>query len=136
MRTRTRFAVLAFVSFLALSAGLVVPHLRHGTSEAAVSRLQYSMGCLRDGRVSVYLLWSGGATNPRQQWVDLSTLNNNWIPGTFLSAGPFGPNAQSFDWNGMTPGTRHYIRVNQLLQNNSWDASQTYYIDTIDCEVR
>ena len=35
----------------------------------------------------------------------------------------------------MTPGTRHFVRVNQLLQNNSWDASPTYYIDTIDCEL-
>ena len=91
MRPRTRFAVLALVSFLALGAALVVPHLRHATSEAAVSRLQYSMGCLRDGRVSVYLLWSGGATNPRQQSVDLSTLNNNWIPGRFSPPGRLGP---------------------------------------------
>src|SRR5215216_2618508 len=108
MHSRTRVAVFALVSFLALSAALVVPHFRHGTSEAAVSRLQYSMGCLRDGRVSVYLLWSGGNSNPRQQWVDLSTLNNNWIPGTFISSGPFGPNAQSFYWNGVTAWTRHY----------------------------
>ena len=136
MTSRMRFAVLTVVSMLALGAVLLVPHLRAGTSEAAVSRLQYSMGCLRDGRVSVYFLWSGGSPNPRQQWMDLSTMNNNWIPGTFLSAGPFGPNAESFDWNGMTPNTRHFVRVNQLLQNNSWDASATYYIDTIDCTPR
>ena len=121
------------VSLVALSVTLAVRHVRHGDSEAAVSRLQYSMGCLRDGRVSVYFLWSGGAASPRQQWIDLSLLNNGWLPGTFLSAGPFGPNAQSFDWNGMLPGARHYVRINQLLQNNTWDASPTYVIDTTDC---
>ena len=133
MCSRTRFAVLTVVAFVALAAALVVPHLRHGESEAAVSRLQYSMGCLRDNRVSVYLLWSGGSPNPRQQWVDLSTQNNGWLPGTFISAGPFGPNADHFDWNGLTPGVRHYVRINQLLQNNSWDPSLTYQIDVTDC---
>src|ERR1044071_5027267 len=127
MSLRIRLAVLVVVSLVALGGALVLPG-RVGESEAAVSRLQYSMGCLKDGRVTVYFLWSGGTANPRQQWIDLSTQNNNWIPGAFLSAGPFGPNAQSFDWNGMMPNTRHFIRVNQLLQNNSWDASPTYYI--------
>jgi hypothetical protein len=135
MSLRIRLAVLAAISVLALGGGLLLP-MRADESEAAVSRLQYSMGCLKDGRVTVYFLWSGGNANPRQQWIDISTQNNSWLPGTFLSAGPFGPNAQSFDWNGMTPDTRHFVRVNQLLQNNSWDASPTYYIDTIDCTPR
>jgi hypothetical protein len=133
MAARVRFSLLVFVAFFALGAALVLPHLRGAPSEAAVSRLQYSMGCLRDGRVSLYLLWSGGTPDPRQQWVDLSLQNNGWLAGTFLSAGPFGPNADYFDWNGIQPGARHYIRVNQLLQNNVWDASPTYQIDAITC---
>jgi hypothetical protein len=133
MSARIRLLLLVAVSFVALGGALLVPHLRSEPSEAAVSRLQYSMGCLRDGRVSVYLLWSGGTANPRQQWVDISTQNNGWLGGTFLSAGPFGPSADHFDWNGVLPGTRHYIRVNQLLQNNVWDASPTYQIDTTTC---
>jgi hypothetical protein len=128
-----RFGLLLVVAFLAFGAALVAPHLRSEPSEAAVSRLQYSMGCLRDGRVSLYLLWSGGTPNSRQQWVDISLQNNGWLGGTFLSAGPFGPNADHFDWNGLLPGARHYIRVNQLLQNNVWDASPTYQVDMITC---
>jgi hypothetical protein len=133
MHYRTRIAVLAAVSFIALSAALIVPHFMPGRSEAAVSRLQYSMGCLRDKRVSVYLLWSGGNPNPRQQWIDISLQNNDWLPGTFISAGPFSGNADHFDWNGLLPGARHYVRINQMLQNNSWDPSQTYVIETPDC---
>jgi hypothetical protein len=133
MSSRTHFAVIVAVAFVALGAALLVPHLRAETSEAAVSRLQYSQGCLRDGRVSIYLLWSGGNNNPRQQWIDLSTENNGWLPGTFISAGPFGPNAQSFDWNGLVPTTRHYVRINQMLQNTTWDTSPTFVVETPNC---
>src|SRR3954447_1550389 len=98
MSLRICLFVLAVFSVVALGGALLLP-IRAGESEAAISRLQYSMGCLKDGRVTVYFLWTGGSPNPRQQWMDISTQNNNWIPGTFLSAGPFGPNAQSFDWN-------------------------------------
>src|SRR5688572_22311392 len=133
MSNHTRIAVLAIVAFFALGAALVVPHLHAVPTEAAVSRLQYSQGCLRDGQVSVYLLWSGGVPNPRQQWIDVSLENNGWLPGTFISAGPFGPNAQSFDWNGLRPSSRHYVRINQLLQNNTWDTSPTFVIETPGC---
>jgi len=113
----------------------MVTHLRPATSEAAVSRLQYFLGC-KDGRASVSLLWSGGDPNARQQWVDVSAQNNGWLPGTFSGAGPFGPDVASYDWTGLASKSRYFIRVNQLLQNNSWDASATYYIDTIDCTPR
>jgi len=130
-----RFAVLAVVSLLALGAGLVAPHLHAATSEAAVSRLQYFLGC-KDGRASVSLMWSGGSPNARQQWVDLSTQLNYWVPGTFSGSGPFAADVASYDWTGLASKSRYYVRVNQLLQNNSWDPSETYYIDTIDCTPR
>ena len=135
MTGRLRFLILTAVSFLALGTGLVVPHLRPPTSEAAVSRLQYFLGC-KDGRASVSLIWSGGDPNARQQWVDVSAQNNGWLPGTFSGAGPFAANVASYDWSGLTSKARYYVRVNQLLPNNSWDASETYYIDTIDCTPR
>ena len=135
MTVRLRFAVLTVVSMLALGAGLAVPYLRAVTSEAAVSRLQYFLGC-KDGRASVSLIWSGGSPNARQQWVDLSTQLNYWVPGTFSGAGPFEANVSSYDWTGLASKSRYYVRVNQLLPNNSWDASETYYIDTIDCTPR
>jgi hypothetical protein len=42
----------------------------------------------------------------------------------------------SYEWGGLSSKARYYVRFNQLLQNNSWDASETYYIDTIDCTPR
>ena len=135
MTGRFRFLILAVVSMLALGAGLVVPHLRAETSEAAVSRLQYFLGC-KDGRASVSLIWSGGSATARQQWVDLSAQNNGWQAGTFSGAGPFAADVSTYDWTGLASKGRYYVRVNQLLQNGSWDASETYYIDTIDCTPR
>jgi hypothetical protein len=135
MTVRLRLAVLAVVSLLALGAGLMVPHLRPATSEAAVSRLQYFLGC-KDGRASVTLLWSGGDPTARLQWVDLSAQNNGWLSGTFSGAGPFASDVASYDWTGLASKSRYFVRFNQLLQNNSWDTSATYYIDTIDCTPR
>ena len=135
MTRRLRFKVLTIVSMLALGAGFMVPHLRPATSEGAVSRLQYFLGC-KDGRASVSLMWSGGDPNARQQWVDLSAQNNGWQSGTFSGAGPFGPSVASYDWSGLSSRSRYYVRINQLLQNNRWDASETYFIDTIDCTPR
>ena len=135
MTVRLRSAVLAVVALSALGAGLVAAHLRPATSEAAVSRLQYFLGC-KDGRASVSLIWSGGDPSARQQWVDLSVQNNGWLSGTFSGAGPFAPDVSTYDWTGLASKARYYVRFNQLLQNNSWDTSLTYYIDTIDCTPR
>jgi hypothetical protein len=135
MTVRLRFAVLTVVSMLALGVGLMVPHLRAATSEAAVSRMQYFLGC-KDGRASVSFIWSGGDPNARQQWVDLTAQNNNWLPGSFSGVGPLAANVSSYEWVGLASKARYYVRINQLLQNNSWDASETYYVDTIDCTPR
>jgi hypothetical protein len=135
MTIRLRFAVLTLVALSAFGAGVAASHLRPATSEAAVSRLQYFLGC-KDGRASVQLIWSGGDPNARQQWVDLSAQNNGWASGTFSGAGPFAADVSSYDWTGLASKARYYVRVNQLRQNNSWDASETYYIDTIDCTPR
>jgi len=135
MTVRLRFAALTVVAMMALGAGLMLPHLRAATSEAAVSRLQYFLGC-KDGRASVSLIWSGGSASARQQWVDLSTQNNGWAAGTFSGAGPFAADVSTYDWTGLTSKGRYYVRVNQLLANNSWDSSDTYYLDMIDCTPR
>src|SRR4051794_21958111 len=105
MTIRLRFAVLTVVSMVALDAVLVVPDWKPTTSEAAVSRLQYFLGC-KDGRASVSLLWSGGDPNARQQWVDFSAQNNSWLAGTFSGAGPFTPDVASYDWTGLASKSR------------------------------
>src|SRR3954453_22198892 len=108
MTVRLRFVGLTAVALLALGAGLVVAHLRPATSEAAVSRLQYFLGC-KDGRASVSFIWSGGDPNARQQWMDLSAQNNNWLPGTFSGSGPFATNVASYDWTGLASNSRYYV---------------------------
>src|SRR3954454_9622002 len=113
MTVRLRFAVVAVVSMVTLAAALVAPHLRPATSEAAVSRLQYFLGC-KDGRASVSVLWSGGDPNARQQWVDFSAQNNSWLAGTFSGAGPFTPDVASYDWTGLASKSRYYVRFNQV----------------------
>ena len=104
-----------------------------GRSEAAVSRVQYSVACLDDDEATVFLLWSGGVVSPRRQFVDLSIYNNGWLPDTFIGGGPFGPTATSLNWDGLFPDTKHYIRINQQLANGAWAASSTYEIETPSC---
>lgn len=56
------------------------------------------------------------------QYLDLSTSNNGFISGTFVGVGPFGPNASSYFWTRLRPGTRHYWRVNAWT-GSSWVTS-------------
>jgi hypothetical protein len=54
---------------------------------------------------------AGGAL---QIWVDISLFDNGFRPGTFVAAGPLGPQATSYTWHGIEPHLPHYYRVNAL----------------------
>jgi hypothetical protein len=56
--------------------------------------------------------WAPANPGGIAQYIDLSTSNNGFIPGTFVGVGPLGPNASSYFWTGLRPGTRHYWRIN------------------------
>jgi hypothetical protein len=72
--------------------------------------------------VNVVFSWLAAEPNG-ESWVDLSTQNNGFAPGTFLAAGPLvqgiehfdgpaGPSLQAHKWSGLKPDTDHFWRVN------------------------
>src|SRR6476646_4533943 len=102
-------AVLALaITFVSLR-GTAMP------SEAAVNRLQYSIGCAPNGGASVAFYWYGTSPTARQVWLDVSQSLSYWEPGTFTNAGPFGPNDGYYEWRGLPAGSTIYVRVNQQL---------------------
>jgi hypothetical protein len=76
------------------------------------------------GRAAVTFSWPVPPPGAIQQWLDLSLFNNGFAPGTFVGAGPFGPQTTSFTWDGILPGLTHYYRLNVLYQDG-WHPSAT-----------
>jgi hypothetical protein len=60
-----------------------------------------------------------------QQWIDLTLfanprntlLDNGFLPGTFVGAGPFAPSGGQFDWDGIVAGQRHHYRLNTFYSD-------------------
>jgi hypothetical protein len=62
--------------------------------------------------------WAPANPEGQVQWIDLSTTDDGFAPGTYAHAGPFSGAASSFSWTGLQQGARHYWRV------NTWTGSQ------------
>ncbi len=58
------------------------------------------------------------------QWLDLSTIDNGFQPGTFVGAGPLSGTATSFTWSGILRGVPHVWRLNALTPSG-WVTSET-----------
>jgi len=117
----------------ALVAGVLIAALGMRTSYAATSTLLHKDSCQPDGKVQTTFSWQGNDPAALQQWIDLSTSDNGWQAGTFISAGPFAGSATSFNWNGLLANTGHYVRVNQQLAGGTWDPSTTFSFQTPPC---
>jgi hypothetical protein len=75
---------------------------------------------------------------PQSQWIDLSLLNNNFAPGTFIGAGPFpardpGPFRASFEWEGIIASRVHYYRVNIHYGSVNWREYARGSFFSLDC---
>jgi hypothetical protein len=121
--------LLLSVTLLALAALVVLPA---PLAEAAADRLLTTQFC-EGGRVKVTFSWTGGNSAALEQWLDLTIFNNGWLDGTFIFAGPMNGGVSTYTWEGLTPATQHYVRVNQQLPNRSWDPSQTFPFMTTAC---
>jgi hypothetical protein len=70
---------------------------------------------------------------PGEQWLDISVLNNNFAPGTFLGIRvPDDADYRAFDVRGIRGTARHYWRIN-TLGPDGWKPSITQYLDAIQC---
>jgi hypothetical protein len=104
-----------------------------GVAHAGAGELLFSQACVTGG-VTVNFSWTGSDPSARQQWLDLSTQDNGWLPATYVSAGPLGASTSQYQWTGLRPNTIHYVRVNQQLSNGVWDASPTFQVATGACQ--
>lgn len=86
--------------------------------------------CDGSGNVVATFTWRPGAAG--SQWLDLSTYNNGFAPGTFVGAGPVASGGTSFVWYGLGKGMTHYWRVN-VLTAAGWISSNTGSFTTLSC---
>ncbi|MDP9236467.1 MAG: class A beta-lactamase-related serine hydrolase [Chloroflexota bacterium] len=81
--------------------------------------------------VQVTFLWAPSRSG--NQWLDLSIYNNGFAPGTFITAGGFGPQLYGYIWPGLVQGTTHFARVNTLT-TDGWKTSSTLAFYTPVCD--
>ncbi|HZP58638.1 MAG TPA: hypothetical protein VFC53_13965 [Dehalococcoidia bacterium] len=109
-----------------------------------------SLGCMLDGSGLLVVNFSlppaspiPGAV-PQQQWLDLTLfanprnplLDNGFLPGTFIGAGPFPPGGiDIFSWSGIVSARRHYYRVNTLYSDSRWVQQFSGSFVTLDCRA-
>jgi hypothetical protein len=58
------------------------------------------------------------------QYLDMTTTDNGFVPGTYLGAGPLDPSNNQIVWNGLKVGQPHFWRVNALTASG-WLTSST-----------
>src|SRR5689334_8200587 len=59
-----------------------------------------------------------------EQWLDLSTFDNDFAPGSFIGVGPMPGSQNVFTWSGILTGVAHVWRVNTLT-SSGWVVSAT-----------
>jgi hypothetical protein len=79
--------------------------------------------------VRVGLRWTTSLQGP--QWLDLSLLNNNFEGNSFVGQGPLAPNQTALTWDGLTPGSWHFVRLNTLAPDG-WQTSRPMAFRTPD----
>lgn len=93
------------------------------TASAAAASLNQPTASCSSARASVTFTWRP-APGSSQQWLDLSTANNGFAPGSFLSEGPFNGSTTSYVWDGIRSGQLHFWRINSQT-DNGWEPSET-----------
>jgi hypothetical protein len=131
-----RTLLFAFGSLVAvLLAAIAAVGTSERTARAYYAPAQLSTDlffeCQPDGAVRVYLQWS--SSNQGLQWLDLSLFDNDFQPGTFLSAGPLPSGQGSLTWDGLVPGAWHVVRVNTLTDAGWAPSEKMLFFTPNDC---
>jgi hypothetical protein len=74
------------------------------------SNLALSQMCLLNGSPRVALTWT--SSNQGQQWLDNSAYSAYFEQYSFTSVGPFVSNQTAYNWDGLVPGSVHFVRIN------------------------
>ena len=110
-------SILLTLGLLFIGAGIP------SASATAGAGLNQPTVCCAGSRASVTFTWRP-LPGSSEQWLDLSTADNGFAGGTFISQGPFNGSQTSFEWDAIRAGTRHYWRVNSNTAEG-WVPSDT-----------
>lgn len=112
------------------ASGMFVSNCNGGGGGGPPSPVGTQQVCDGYGGVTVTFNWQANAVGP--QFLDLSTSNNGFVPGTFVGAGPVASGQGSFTWYGIARGLTHYWRVNTLT-SGGWAASGPASFTSLTC---
>jgi uncharacterized protein YkwD len=114
-----RYALPLVVSLFALLAAVNSTPVAQAAPTAQLTGT--SSNC-NNNSGSVTFTWAPAGVGT--QWLDLSLLNNGFADGTYLTAGPLGPDDNSLTWPEIMTGRVHYWRVTTLA-GDGWSISAT-----------
>src|SRR3954447_26687173 len=97
MRLKITFAILTAVFALGFPA--LLP-----TANGAASSVSMAQSCFA-GAIEGRFKWAGNDVQAKEQWLDLSTFDNHWEPGTFVSEGLFMRRETTYTWLDLSPDT-------------------------------
>ena len=117
---------LALVGFAALRAPTRAAHAYPGTDNLAV----VEQSCDGFGKVTARFAWQ--SYNQGDQWLDVSSVNADFVWNTFFGYGPFTTNQQGADRGGLLPNTVYFARVNTAIFP-FWIPSNTTVFQTRGC---
>jgi hypothetical protein len=95
------------------------------------TNLALSQVCLPTGATRIVASWT--SSNQGQQYLDDSAYNADFAPNSFVSVGPMAPGQNTFNWDGLVPGSWHFSRISTGTPSG-WLGSQAVmtYVRT-DC---
>jgi hypothetical protein len=84
-------------------------------------------------QVTASLRWESNTPNVQQRWIDLSTVDNGWLEGTYASLDVSASADNRVDWRGLPSRTYHYARLNQQVADGAWETSGNLSFETRLC---
>lgn len=108
------------LSMLAVALAVSVLALHPRPAAAAPAQDLTAKVVCEGGALTVSFAWS--ASGGGQQWLDISSQDNGFAPGTFAGFGPLAASRASYDWDGASAGVGYVARVN-TFEGGAWVAS-------------
>ena len=94
-----------------------------GAQNTGQTPIEQACSAANPGTTEVKFSWPQ-APGAGQVWLDLTRYEIGFQTGAFAGAGPFSATATSYTWQGLSPSTQYYYRVNALYADG-WHALKT-----------
>jgi hypothetical protein len=105
---------------------------RASVASAGATDLFISQACV-GGSLNVTFTWTGSDPRAQAQWLDLTTADNEWQAGTFVTSSTLPASQTAFTWNGVAGGLPQWVRISQRLADGTLDPGGTYGFVGLPC---